>query len=231
VLTSLLHRYWDSELHPEKYSYVDAALKAGYSVLSYDRIGTGMSDKPDAYEIVGADTHVEVARGLIELARQGRLADPSKDPVGQQASTKFEKIVAVGHSIGSAFTLGLVIKHGDLVDAAIPTGFIPNSEAPALAFATMGVEFAPLNNPQKYGDLTSGYIVQGTKYNAQQFFLKLGNFEAEMGDYAYSITDAVAIQDALSPGTALSGPAMKFKGPLLVSSYPRRQYLRASSGC
>jgi hypothetical protein len=42
-------RYWDSEYQPEKYSYVDATLKAGYSILTYDRLGTGQSDHPDAY--------------------------------------------------------------------------------------------------------------------------------------------------------------------------------------
>jgi pimeloyl-ACP methyl ester carboxylesterase len=188
-------------------------LKAGYSVLAYDRIGTGKSDKPDAYEVVGADTHVEIAKGLIDLAREGRLVASTNT----LNAPKFEKVVAVGHSIGSAFTLGLLVKHGASVDAAIPTGFIFSSQAPSNAFATMGVEFAPENNPQKYGHLTSGYVVQGTKYNAEQFFLKLGNYEPDMLDYSYSITDAVAIQDALSPPTVLGTPATKFKGPVMVS--------------
>ncbi|KAL2187887.1 hypothetical protein L209DRAFT_764701 [Thermothelomyces heterothallicus CBS 203.75] len=51
-------RYWDVELEPEEYSYVDAAVKKGYSVLTYGRLGTGQSQTPDAYTV---------------LARSGRL--------------------------------------------------------------------------------------------------------------------------------------------------------------
>jgi hypothetical protein len=61
--------YWDPELKPESYSYVDAALGAGYSILIYDRLGTGQSEKPDAYDIVQGPPHIEILNQLIVLAR------------------------------------------------------------------------------------------------------------------------------------------------------------------
>ncbi|KAL2177339.1 uncharacterized protein P884DRAFT_299750 [Thermothelomyces heterothallicus CBS 202.75] len=47
-------RYWDVELEPEEYSYVDAAVKKGYSVLTIP-------------------TEIEILAGLTKLARSGRL--------------------------------------------------------------------------------------------------------------------------------------------------------------
>jgi hypothetical protein len=38
-------RYWAPTHKPEEYSFVEFALKAGYSVFWYDRIGTGKSQK------------------------------------------------------------------------------------------------------------------------------------------------------------------------------------------
>ena len=66
-------RYWDSKYQPEKYSYVDATLKAGYSILTYDRLGTGQSDHPDAYDVVQAPLELEILRQLTLMARNGTL--------------------------------------------------------------------------------------------------------------------------------------------------------------
>jgi hypothetical protein len=38
-------RYWDSEVDPANYSFVDFAISQGYSVFFYDRLGTGESSK------------------------------------------------------------------------------------------------------------------------------------------------------------------------------------------
>lgn len=38
-------RYWDSTFEPSKYSFVEAAVGQGYSVLNYDRLGVGQSEK------------------------------------------------------------------------------------------------------------------------------------------------------------------------------------------
>lgn len=73
-------RYWDSEYEPENYSYVRAAVGAGYSVLTWDRLGTGQSDKPDAYDVVQAPLELEILREITILARSrqlSKMAQPS----------------------------------------------------------------------------------------------------------------------------------------------------------
>ena len=41
----ILGRHWNSAYKPEKYSFVQAATKAGYSIFFYDRLGTWNSTK------------------------------------------------------------------------------------------------------------------------------------------------------------------------------------------
>jgi hypothetical protein len=53
-------RYWDPKLDPENSSYIEAALKAGYSIFTYDRLGAGQSDHPDAYEVVQSPLELDV---------------------------------------------------------------------------------------------------------------------------------------------------------------------------
>ncbi len=50
----LVYSYWDFTVGgSEDYSYVRAAANAGYSTFRYDRLGTGLSEKPnDAYKCV-----------------------------------------------------------------------------------------------------------------------------------------------------------------------------------
>lgn len=44
--------YWDFSV-PEDYSYVRAAADQGFTTFRYDRLGTGLSQKPvDAYKCV-----------------------------------------------------------------------------------------------------------------------------------------------------------------------------------
>ncbi len=188
--------------------------KAGDSVLAYDRIGTGKSDKPDAYSIIQAPAQVEILKGLTVLARNGGLAKSAPNNTSISIP-KIEKVILVGHSIGSAFTLASLSLYGATVDAVVATGFIFSTHPLANAVATMGVEFAPENDPRKFGNRPSGYLVQGTKYNGEQFFLKKGNYEAGVLDYAASIKETFTLGETAAIGAVTAAPA--FKGPLLVS--------------
>jgi hypothetical protein len=38
-------RYWDPEIQPEKYSFVDFAIARGYSIFYYDRLGVSKSSQ------------------------------------------------------------------------------------------------------------------------------------------------------------------------------------------
>jgi pimeloyl-ACP methyl ester carboxylesterase len=158
--------YWDIRIDPKQYSYVDNTLDAGYSILTWDRIGTGGSDKPNAYKEVQLPLQVEILRGITKLARSGGLDKYSN---GQ----KFEKIIHVGHSLGSLVTSSFVSHYGRLSDAAIITGLIISPKIAGFSGAAVpefNFEFARESDPVLFKEWGSGYIVPGSASGLQQSF-------------------------------------------------------------
>jgi pimeloyl-ACP methyl ester carboxylesterase len=218
-------RYWDSEVKPNDYSYVHAALAEGYSIFTYDRLGTGSSEKPDAYEVVQTSVHVAILRQLTALARAGKLASGT-------SKYKPSKIVHVGHSLGSVVTLGLITKYGTESDAVIATGFLhTNVQLAGANVATWGFEFAHQNDPILFRDRGSGYIVQTTRSNVQLSFLKKGSFEPALLDYAWKIRQPIAVSEFLSLLTAFGDAPQNFKGPIQVCAFCFGQDVRLLICC
>lgn len=63
--------YWDFGGPSSDYNYILAATDAGYSTLSYDRIGTGLSTSVYPYTIAQAPMEVAVLAALTEKLRLG----------------------------------------------------------------------------------------------------------------------------------------------------------------
>jgi pimeloyl-ACP methyl ester carboxylesterase len=209
------HRYWDVELHPENYSYVDAALNAGYSILTYDRLGTGLSEKADAYTVVQFPVEVEILRGLTTLARSGNLVSASNltsDSITPALrSYRPNKVVHVGHSLGSMTTMGLVSAYSDLTDGVILTGSFFDNET-NIQFNTFGLEYAPANDPKNFADRSSGYLVQGTASAAQQLFLAKGSFEPEMLEYSAKIKQTICVGEMFSASAVVGSRRQHIRG-------------------
>ena len=215
-------RYWDAQPPNagEDYSYINAALQSGYSILTYDRLGTGKSDKPDAYKVVQAPFEIEILRGLTELARNGSLYDVAQIP-GPHAT--FQKVVHIGHSYGSFVTVGLITAYGNLSDGAIATGGLPVPGVHSSGQTWAGAEYAPQNSAQLFGDAPSGYIVVGNPAAMQTGFFStlrdntagIGGFEPHVLDYAFSIRATASVGEFTSmQNSSIIGPALDFTGPL-----------------
>ncbi|KAK3643961.1 hypothetical protein LTR56_009813 [Elasticomyces elasticus] len=138
--------------------------QAGYSTLSYDRLGTGLSDKPNASTVVQAPLQVEILRAITDTALRGTLSPAvdrspgSYSPPASGPIQPFKHIVHIGHSYGSFITSAFIGSYGELSSAAIVTGYIPNSKMGLFSLARFGLDYAPTNNPELYGDRTSGYV-------------------------------------------------------------------------
>ncbi|KAF2121078.1 hypothetical protein BDV96DRAFT_563539 [Lophiotrema nucula] len=211
-------RYWDPELDRENQSYVEASLKAGYSVLTYDRLGVGLSDKPDAYNVVQSPLELEILRQLTLMARNGSLYAFAKKaaPINTAFNTtsKPSKIVHVGHSFGSFLTSAFIAKYANLTDGAVITGFILNKYLGKAGMASFAPDFAPTSNPPF--DRPSGYIVC-EKTGIQTIFFG-GNpataFTPQMLDYGNSIKQPVPIGEFASAYHIIGLVATDLKAPV-----------------
>jgi pimeloyl-ACP methyl ester carboxylesterase len=211
-------RYWDSELNRENQSYVEAALRTGYSILTYDRLGVGQSDHPDAYNVVQAPLELEILRQLTLMARNGTLyslAGKARPADAAFSALKTpQKIVHVGHSFGSILTSALIAKYSSLTDGAIITGFLLNQYLGKAGFTTFVVDYAATSSPPF--NRPSGYVVS-QKRGVQNIFFG-GNpktaFTPEMLDYGNAIKQPITVGEIASSFQIIGLPAPSFKAPV-----------------
>ena len=253
-------RYWDVAINPAEYSYVKAAMDAGYSILTYDRLSTGKyvklvegfsktlkpmnpfpsamasseahflsetfadsptplsrSEKPDAYTVAQAPVELEILRAITEMSRNGELLKRTKASYG---ALHFDKIIHVGHSFGSFLTAALLATYGTLSDAAVLTGYILANNTSPTSATGFAFQFAPENDPSRFGDLPSGYIVPDTASAVQTEFFSskrdhkagIGGFKPELLEYANNTKQPGTVGEFTSLTTLNFGPAPQFTG-------------------
>lgn len=139
------YAYWD---FAPTYSYVDAAAEKGYATFSYDRLGTGKSEHPDPRQIVQAPLQVELAHSLVKILKGGKMG-----------SLGFQKVVGVGHSLGSALTMSLSAKYPADFDALVLTGHSHFSEGAGTGFAAAAQQIAnTVPDRPEFKKLPNGYF-------------------------------------------------------------------------
>ncbi|EHK18069.1 uncharacterized protein TRIVIDRAFT_44656 [Trichoderma virens Gv29-8] len=211
-------RYWDSEYKPENHSYVEASLKAGYSILTYDRLGVGQSDKPDAYDVVQAPVELEILRQLTLMARNGSLYEFASHAKPSNPSFKAletpHKVVHIGHSFGSFLTSAFIANYGPLSDGAIITGYLYTENLASAGSTSFSVEYAATGSPPF--NRSSGYVVC-QRDGIQNIFFG-GNpktaFTEELLEYGISIKQPVPIGEFASAFSLLENPGPSFRAPV-----------------
>ncbi|KAL6874333.1 alpha/beta-hydrolase [Trichoderma longibrachiatum] len=211
-------RYWDSTYRPEQHSYVEAAMKAGYSILTYDRLGVGESDHPDAYTVVQAPLELEILRQLTLMARNGTLYDFASHAAPSDAAfAQLEvphKVVHIGHSFGSFLTSAFIARYGPLTDGAIITGYLLTENLASAGSTSFSVEYAATGSPPF--NRSSGYVVC-QRDGIQNIFFG-GNpktaFTPELLNYGISIKQPVPIGEFASAFSLIGNPGPSFKAPV-----------------
>ena len=162
---TLDHTYW--EFGPG-YSYIDAAVEAGYATFSYDRLGVGGSEHPDPIQVVQGPMQVEIAHALITYLRRSKL--------GPQLSIK--KFVGVGHSGGSTITNGVTTKYPQDFDAVILTGTSVSASSVNTALASFDLTIANTDDSSpKFAGLSNGYLIQPLLQSIQFAYYRWPNFD------------------------------------------------------
>jgi pimeloyl-ACP methyl ester carboxylesterase len=205
-------RYWDSEHDPQNHSYVDSTLKAGYSIFTYDRLGVGLSEHPDAYDVVQGPLELEILRQLTLMARNGTLYQyfAKINPMDAAFSEleKPTKVVHVGHSFGSFVTSAFIANYGELSDGAIITGYLLTQYLASTGSTTFSVEYA--------ANRSSGYVV--CKENGIQNIFFGGNprtaFTPKLLEYGNEIKQPVPVGEFASAFWLFGKYGPSFKAPV-----------------
>ncbi|GAB2775291.1 alpha/beta hydrolase [Amycolatopsis magusensis] len=117
--------YWDLPHAPERYSYQRDMAAHGYATFAMDQLGAGSSGKPLSPQLLLP----AAAKAVHEVV--GHLRAGS---VGGHA---FDKVVLVGHSVGSGVVAAEAATYHD-VDAVILSGI---THLPAIPVLALGVAF------------------------------------------------------------------------------------------
>ncbi len=130
------HNYWDFPLHPDQYSYVRAATRAGYVTLNLDRLGSGLSSHPDPD---GLTLHVNAfaAHQVVQALRNGQLVVPGFGKV------RGKRVMLVGHSLGS-YISAIEASTYDDVDGVVLSGY-SHTVGPGIAVVESSVYPAALD--------------------------------------------------------------------------------------
>jgi pimeloyl-ACP methyl ester carboxylesterase len=155
------HNYWDWPQDSDRYSYVQAANKAGYATLNIDRIGVGESSKPPAADVtVPAEGWVDAQ--LAQALRKGQLS---------RKHAKFAHVFGVGHSLGGAIITVSQAQHSPF-DAIVVDGLLHATNPTTVSTlgtirydASLDPKFAKAGLPTGYitsrpGTRTNYYTVQ-----------------------------------------------------------------------
>ena len=144
--------YWDFPYEADTYSYVRAALRAGYSTFNFDRIGVGRSDHP-----LGA---------LLNVDRQGEVLHQVIEHLVENIAPA--AVVTVGHSFGSVTSIAHALSYPDSIAGMILTGFAHNTNPGFVMAMREGIDFAaftgPLRRTPRRPDLCDLQAEQSRRY-------------------------------------------------------------------
>ena len=157
--------YWDLPYQPDRYSYPRAANERGYATLAIDRLGIGNSWHP-ASPLITYDSNASAVHQVIQAVRGGQLG------------TRFEKVVLVGHSLGSVIAYREAGSYSD-VDAVVFTGAAHLADAPNIVTKVRLNTIPAFLDPKFAG---SGYDpgYQTTKPGTRGVFYHLPNTDREV---------------------------------------------------
>ncbi len=164
---------FNSSHSPNSYSYVYAATSRGYSTFVIDRLGTGLSAKPDP-ALLTTQSHAHVVGQLVQKLRAGTIGGRT-----------FTTVVGVGHSWGAGilqYLAGTSTVAGTIPDYLVLGAFLTTTYAPAVT--ALGSALHPVASDPVFSGagLPTGYIttVPNTR---DDLFLHAPGVEAAMPAY------------------------------------------------
>lgn len=210
------HSYYDMPVENGRYSYVSKALDEGFSTFNIDRLATGKSTLPSSSKYT-LDSSTDAIHQVITRLREGQVKDRA-----------FDKVVWVGHSLGSSMAWAQAAKYNNDVDAFVLTSMshVVRQEEPSDAGPGEDVKFEikakdDLKFQSKIND--PGYLT--TNAGMRQFFYYTPNADPDVIKADERLKDVSTAADSdsasLPPAQSLS---RAIKVPTLLVTGDKDQY-------
>jgi pimeloyl-ACP methyl ester carboxylesterase len=196
--------YWNLSAPAD--SYVASAAASGYATLAYDRLGCGISSRPDPYNIIQAPVELAVLATLTQLLRSGKLSPQIPVPV---------KVIHVGHSYGSQLSNALASAQPKLSDGLVLTGYSLDSTYQPWFLQSTGFHLAKDIIPGRFANASTGFVTWGDKVANQFAFLTYPYFDPVVLDRAECGKMPITIGELLTL-KLISPLSPKFTGPVMV---------------
>jgi pimeloyl-ACP methyl ester carboxylesterase len=189
--------YWDLPNVPVRYSYQRDMADQGLATFAIDALGSGESSRPLSALITGTAL-ASVVHQVIGQLRAGRVG-----------GTRFDRVVLVGHSMGSGIVAVEASTYHD-VDGVILTGFSHSMDLLALtAIFVDGVRPAALDPLLSRRNSDPGYVT--TMPGTRRVFHDPGLVDADV------LTADEATKDQVAATVVPDLLTLAFNGPLTRS--------------
>ena len=204
-------QYWDfpDPAGTDRYSFVSAALRAGYATLTIDMIGAGRSSHP-----LSPRTTVDAGVWVIHQVVQAlRGAGPDGGVAGPRGRTSFARVIEVSWSFGTFFAWLEVSRYHD-VDGAV---FTAATHHLAVAVPLLGdaLSLMPASlDPQFSSTLDPGYLTTqpGTR---RRIFYDPSEADAAVTAYDEAHKDLMTDAEVSGFPSALTAP-LDIRVPVLL---------------
>lgn len=203
--------YWDFYLPSNsdpQYSYIYAATSAGYSTISWNRLGIFPSTVADPYTEIQDSVELAVLTELTKLVVDGSAdlnlpAPPSK-------------VLHVGHSFGSQLSKALGIHTPELTDGIVLTGFIDTQLGQSDYIASTSLHLVNTNQPARFppSQYSNGFLTWPDAYANQYSFLAWPSFDSAVLAQAEATKYPFTLGEFLSGSTIASPNSSTFAGPV-----------------
>ncbi|KAK7987899.1 hypothetical protein PG989_008214 [Apiospora arundinis] len=205
--------YWDFAYNDYEYSYVNHALAHGYATLAWDRLGLGESTRLDPVSEVQLPLEVEALRELTRLLRAGEV-DLQPKTNSTKTNTKFDKIVHVGHSLGSSVVYALAALDTTALDGLVLTGWSTVTDFMGAGFIGLHLEQAGPKGGHLAG-YAPGYVVVGDVTALHTDFFAPGAYDPAILEPAYAAGEPTTVGE-IATGSYMADQKLQVTVPSLV---------------
>ncbi|PNP43516.1 hypothetical protein TGAMA5MH_04488 [Trichoderma gamsii] len=183
----------------ETYSLINAAVAAGYSTLSYDRVGVASSSPANSLTEAQFGVETAILNHLVHYAR---------------TTISASKVALVGHSYGAYLSAATASQVA--VDAVVLTGFSGTLQFFSPFVAGSSLRVARIQDPLRWGHLDSGYLTSSDVYVEAYGFFAAPFFEHRVAEWNFNVDSQPFGVGGLPSLLATEIPYGNITAPVLV---------------